>query len=100
MQLSIASLLSPLPSHWETLQDTDIPVTSWLPQEQRLLLWPEHRARGWGQLLPTTACLSLVDFGFCLSTCGLSAAPNPVINFKIYYGSDMEATPCHSFYIF
>lgn len=107
----------------ETLQDTDISVTvgtelhpcwrwlgrdeafrdvgSWLPQGRRqlLLLRPEHGARGWGRLLPAAARVSLVDFGFCLSTCSLSSAPNPVINFKIYYGSHREATPCHSFYI-
>lgn len=68
--------------------------------------WQEWKGRGlggrWGrvqykaQLLPSTACMSLEDFGVCHPT----AFHKPHLNFKVYYGSCIKVTPCYSFYIF
>lgn len=98
-----------------TLWDTDIPVTMGTELCPRWC-WPgrEKAIRAVGSQLPWGGCcgqstgrgagntppVSMVGFGFSLSICSLSSAPNPGINFKIYYGSHTEATACRSFCIF
>lgn len=91
----------------ETLQDTNISMTigtelcpCWRWPGRDEAIRDVGSCLPQGRLLPATAPVSLVDFGVRLSTCRLSSAPNPVINFKIHYGALTEATPCHSFYIF